>query len=1448
MNRAILRKLLAIVISVLAMTSPAAGTVFVSQGGDDSNSGNSWAAAKRTIAAAVAVGEATIWVAEGRYEGPFNIAEVRHLYGGFAGVENSLEERLIQKHETVLDGRGRGTVVTLQDGGTVDGFTIKKGKGTEGGGLASFGGPVTIRNNHIVHNTASRAGGGMFIKRTSSYLERDDVTGNYLAFNRVSGPHGVSLVTGGGAHVGDLRGPFDSNIVEHNEVLGSALAQGGGLYTSSSRYGSFARNIIRHNMVSGDDATCGGGGIWAYESYSPIVANLVVHNTVVTPVGGSAAGIAAYASDALSGPNKILQNTIFGNRTLSPTPESAAGLAVTGLFLVQDNIVCANSSGVSQYSPQGRIPAFRSNCVFGNKDRDYVGISPGARDVNQDPRLRDPEAGDFRLSCFSPCVDAGTGEAYADLSGVERPVGAGVDIGAYELAPEPQRQITLTVVGGSGSGVYAAPAQIAIAADAPQPGYEFQRWVGDTTAVLDPLAPVTVVCSFENVQVEAVYRQRQDWHVRPDGDDTADGSSWETALRSLSAAAQGARPGETVRVASGEFAENALFLGVNLHGGYRQEGGQWIQDPDAPSILQAPDDTVPAIHLQSGGSVSGFSIVGGSYGILAEGPEPAGIRDNIVRGSRNAGIAHLAAGGEVRNNSISETGTGIDLAPAGSAVVTVVGNCVTACDWSGIAAADCGGEVSGNVVRSCVGDGISLRHCQSLVLRGNTSEDNFGAGLLITGGSVQVHANRLCANSDGGVRVLPAADKSGAEVVLASNVVGGNNMGGLAIEDAEADIWNNTLAGNSGMAIRYGDSTLTVHNNIIAFNHWGISGVGAAKSGNCIFGNSMEDFHEPGASLGPEDFAADPLLVSVEYGDYHILPGSPCRDGGEDPAGLMELDIDGQDRVQGAAVDVGADESFGELRKFSPRVVHVDAVAGGPKGDGTWWGSAYGSLDEAVLDVYANGPAHVWLAEGTYASALRFPPFCRLEGGFDGSEADGPAADPREHEAVLAPAPDTPWVLEVSPSITLSGVTVRGGEKSINAYCADPVLERCLLENAEEVALKAHRGSPTLSNTVIRGAPNGVACDYEGSATINGCLIIPPAGQEGGNVAVQTINWWPIFSKDRTAPLPIIANTLIPGNWVYSIENLGSSYTYPVYQVLAATRASGVAGITTYGTFSTDFPNAATGDYRPVSTYRWLDAALEGVPGQLQADYHGQPRKIYTGIDIGPAEWESTASITDLKLADPATEWGNVDFIGVVTRIFSDGVVYVQRYPQPTSGRLDMPGAYPSALPVVPSVPTPLAPGDVVLVKGRIELVYSKPRVTGTFLKLGVTEARPLVMSNADLGGGPFGVVPGASVKKPDGTWEMMTTLNNWGLLVQTYGRVFTLPGAGPFWIDDGVKRGDFSVIPGLRVVPEHSIQPPPIGSYVRVTGICDFYRSGGRWVAWLLVTRPEDIEVLEEP
>jgi C1A family cysteine protease len=131
----------------------------------------------------------------------------------------------------------------------------------------------------------------------------------------------------------------------------------------------------------------------------------------------------------------------------------------------------------------------------------------------------------------------------------------------------------------------------------------------------------------------------------------------------------------------------------------------------------------------------------------------------------------------------------------------------------------------------------------------------------------------------------------------------------------------------------------------------------------------------------------------------------------------------------------------------------------------------------------------------------------------------------------------------------------------------------------------------------------------------------------------------------------------------------------------------------------------------------------------------------------------------------------------------------------------------------------------------------------------------PLAMTGAALGGGSllYDPLTGAGQKGTSawqaldgaGSWALtnLTGLNNIGLLVKVCGRV-TWSGEETFFVDDGSGLKDDSEHRGIRVYSPGLI-PPPLDSYVSVTGISSCFQAGGVLYRRLLVSEQGDIQIL---
>ena len=111
---------------------------------------------------------------------------------------------------------------------------------------------------------------------------------------------------------------------------------------------------------------------------------------------------------------------------------------------------------------------------------------PSFNCCTDDPHFIRAEAGDFRLRCDSPCIDAGD-KMYVtntvDFAGNPRIVNNKVDIGAYEFSAALDQHFTVQVANGTGGAIYYEGDTVTIAAEERSPRYTFTRWTGDVSVL-----------------------------------------------------------------------------------------------------------------------------------------------------------------------------------------------------------------------------------------------------------------------------------------------------------------------------------------------------------------------------------------------------------------------------------------------------------------------------------------------------------------------------------------------------------------------------------------------------------------------------------------------------------------------------------------------------------------------------------------------------------------------------------------------------------------------------------------------------------------------------------------------------------------------------------------------------------------------------------------------------
>ena len=534
--------------------------------------------------------------------------------------------------------------------------------------------------------------------------------------------------------------------------------------------------------------------------------------------------------------------------------------------------------------------------------------------------------------------------------------------------------------------------------------------------------------------------------VKTDGNDVGSGATWELAKRSVTNAVAAALPGDEIWIAAGVYRGHLqIDKAVALYGGFQgDELSRDQRNPAAqPTVLDGATNGI-VVRISGSGPeriLDGFTIRHGyGTGILCVDTAFV-IRSNVIRANLYSGNGQYGGGMLVQNIPTNAT-------------AVIEHNMILdnyALDGGGIACIDASPRIAHNTLlwnlAAQNGGGISCwRNSSPLithnVILGNAaSMSDSGMPVPLGGGGIFATADDL----DG--RPHPTAVSS---PVILNNVIAANGArsgGGLALVDANfgvPTVMNNTIVANSGSGFFWGSSALVplapvIRNNLVAFNPWGLeqfvgTPTNAVIESNCIYGNTLNgrdgNYRGLPALTGTKgNLSADPQFAGFEFMEFHLQPTSPCVDAGAQlPDGSISVDLEGQARVQGSSIDIGADESDGVFRNVSVPVFRVKP-GGDDANDGSSWATAFKTIQRGI-DAAKWAGGEVWVAAGTYPEHVLIPAFVYLYGGFAGSEAARADRDVKANPAVI----DGGGTLHVVTSwnagfrvSALDGFTVRNG-------------------------------------------------------------------------------------------------------------------------------------------------------------------------------------------------------------------------------------------------------------------------------------------------------------------------------------------------------------------------------------------------------------------------------------
>ena len=401
------------------------GIVYVTETGAGSMDGTSWDNALASLTEALAIAymnDADIWVAEGTYYGDnvsptaFPMVEGVNVYGGFAGTENSLEEREYSAHPTILDGQNNQRL--LCQNSEFNTYTVWDG--------------LTLRNGHAQYeynSISSNSGGGAFL-RHGSKLRNCLITQNYAS-------------VGGGVYVNSNYYNIDTTFIinckfSHN----TSSSYGGGAYFS---YRTFVQNSVFEYNTSGNR----GGGVYLSDNYC-LLSNCLIANNTANNANG--AGVFINSSE------NIINSTTIVNNLISSSYQGAGIYSNYTNSTITNSIVWGNKKDGEPDGIQGSYNAsyVASDNICSGEHNIILSLDNNGTDVFA-PRFVNPSAtagsadvtdnADWHLQQGSPCVNHGDNsiaDAY-DLDGNTRVQQDTVDLGCYE---SPYNSVALPTYNG----------------------------------------------------------------------------------------------------------------------------------------------------------------------------------------------------------------------------------------------------------------------------------------------------------------------------------------------------------------------------------------------------------------------------------------------------------------------------------------------------------------------------------------------------------------------------------------------------------------------------------------------------------------------------------------------------------------------------------------------------------------------------------------------------------------------------------------------------------------------------------------------------------------------------------------------------------------------------------------------------------------------------------------
>jgi hypothetical protein len=631
----------------------------------------------------------------------------------------------------------------------------------------------------------------------------------------------------------------------------SGTPNGGGIYCQST-------SALVTNCVIVGNAAISGGGV-----YSGTLINCALI--------GNIAGLPNISSGGGAAQSTLINCLLTGNQA------SYRGGAAAGCTLIS----CTIASNVGQVD--GIDGSKLTNCISyynfydngtgsgdGNVFNNCCTIPlpySGVNIITNPPAFMNLTNGDFHLSPSSPCINAGNNSFIAnttDLDGNPRIVAGTVDIGAYEFQA-PVRYVNVS---------NAAPAS------------PFTNWITAATNIQDA---IDVASAGDFIVVSnGTYNT---------GGRVVFGTMTNRVVINKAV---------TVQSVNGSAA--TIIAGLPNTGGYLSTG-------------------IRCVYLTNGAALIGFTLTNGasrlSGNITNEQSGAAVWCESTNAIISNCALMHSYAnqfGGAayqgtlnnciITNNQAFFSGGGTYLAN--------LNNCVVA--GNKLIQGSGGGGASLGILNNCLvignfapgyGGGTYLSTMNGCIVSNNSA--GFGGGVclgvannsLISSNRASLYGGGACSNTlnnciltaNNGWKFGGGAYQSTLNnCTLVNNTAsdyGGGAYGG--------NLGNCTIVSNSVYSSGGGAYSAMLNNCIVYYNR-------SPENSNAYSGNLNYCCTTPLPTVGVGNITNEPVFVNLAGGDFHLQTNSPCINSGNNTYVTSSTDLDGNPRIVGGTVDMGAYE------------------------------------------------------------------------------------------------------------------------------------------------------------------------------------------------------------------------------------------------------------------------------------------------------------------------------------------------------------------------------------------------------------------------------------------------------------------------------------------------------------------------------------------------------------